>query len=1185
MVDAEQYSHNHGSENRMPCLGKRFSISERETKVGTPFGGMVFIEIADSIPSGTNIEVDIKGVVDTPYYDLGKTTAEEWKVAKDAPGVFAEIRTPYLRFILPTKFIRHIEDPQKAAEFWTNVTALSATAMGLENRTTPMTMTFDQYITVGIAYANVWGWSCNLPPEWAKDAFDYDGVVKNGSWGIIHEINHHYQRRYNNYSDEWGLGTDFTEITNNALSAASYILYTNIAASRGEEGTYDWNKVADPYSSLKQQIYEGVQYYPGVPNIGNFMFSTFAHEIGPINYVNVIKSTYEGGTFNGIYIPPYDYRLESQGGLKRDDRYDDMAYRFCMAGGRDYTWYIQNELRWPLKQETVKAIKDLGYKETIPVQSVYAMGEVGRETGRPFYIPSSGYTFDFQKSLVSPGDVTVVDVSQTKYGTLQLRPDGKYDYLASTSMPENALDEFVLTVKVEQDGISHETKLNCTIALDYNASVVEHFDILKWDIYEALDVLPQNTPYGSSTSTGMRITSADGDRLSRSKGYFMVDEAGEYEFQAFGDDRAAFQLHLDDGTTLQSITNDYANSADNALKLAQQTDNKGRAKSTTFKVTLEANKAYPYTLIAKNTGGIGWADVNIRRTSGDTSWKSITKVYSNSNDIGKVTDKSFTMPEPEYVRPSYLASGDEYILKDVSVISTPKGVIPNDDPKSHNEGIKENIVDGDISTYFHSSYDTSNQTPFPHEYIFDLGGEKSFNNIEIFTRTYDHIGVIGNYEIYTADNYDGENTVWTKITEDKTRNGSSPADIKLSLQPVKARYLKIKALNNRDGYDITILAEVKVSNKTNVKNVIAQDSSFIQYEGDWKKDSNGAFVNGGTYNSTTGYFMYCFEGNESNIYVAKDVEVEIRVDGGKWERVKLTGLLREPSATLNMPNEGKHVVEVRAINEEIALNMISTDGVFYKGQAPKSNPPVIHGADNIKIGVGQVATFDKMKGVSYTDDIDTTGLQINVTGELGEPTLGTNKEYTLTYTVTDSDRNTTNVDRIVTVTNQLPEIKGLDDIVINEGEGSGFDFANGVTVTDLEDGNITKSIQIPTMDLSSLTEGDYSVEYTVTDSDKNTVIVSRKVIVLKNNVDNVKPEETPDAPDAPGETPDVKPEAPIVSENTSDNQHQSSNITLQQSNKVNTLPATGNVVGSSLLASIGRLLAGVGIKLSKKKRK
>lgn len=220
----------------------------------------------------------------------------------------------------------------------------------------------------------------------------------------------------------------------------------------------------------------------------------------------------------------------------------------------------------------------------------------------------------------------------------------------------------------------------------------------------------------------MRIDSAEGDRLSRSKGYFMVDEAGEYEFQAFGDDRAAFQLHLDDGTTLQSITNDYAKNADDALKLAQQTDNKGRAKSTTFTVTLEANKAYPYTLIAKNTGGIGWADVNIRKTSGDTSWKSITKVYSNSNDIGKVTDKSFTMPEPEYVRPSNLAAADDTLLKGLTVISTPQGVIPNSDPNSQKEGIKENIVDGD-------------------------------------------------------------KTVWTPIAEDKTRKGNSsaPADIKLSL--------------------------------------------------------------------------------------------------------------------------------------------------------------------------------------------------------------------------------------------------------------------------------------------------------------------------------------------------------------------------------------------------------------------
>ena len=460
MVNAEDYNYNNNNQNRMPYLGKTFSVNESETKVGTPFGGMIYIDIDDSVPSGLRFEVDVKGVVDTPYYDLGRTTDEEWKKSKNAPGLFAEIRTPYLRFMVPSKFIRNINNPYNAALFWTNTAALSSNVMEQQYRVKPMSLVFDQYITAGIAYASVGAWICNLPPDWATSALDYDNIMKSGEWGTIHEINHHFQKRYNNYSDEWGVGNEFSEITNNALSSVSYILYTNIAAYRGEEGTYDWNKVADPYSSLKQQIYEGKQYYPNKPNIGNFMYSTFAHEIGPINFINVIKSTYDGGTFNGVYIPPYDYKLESDGEKSRNDRYDDLAYRLCVASERDYTWYIQNELLWPIKQETINKIKSHKYKETIPVQSVYSIGELGRETGRPFFIPSTGYVFDFEKSLISPGKVTVLDVSTPKYGTLTKLPDGKYEYKLNSSIPKNTKDEFILTVKVEADGIINETKLN-----------------------------------------------------------------------------------------------------------------------------------------------------------------------------------------------------------------------------------------------------------------------------------------------------------------------------------------------------------------------------------------------------------------------------------------------------------------------------------------------------------------------------------------------------------------------------------------------------------------------------------------------------------------------------------------------------------------------------------------------------
>lgn len=129
-TNAESYNHNKNEHNRMPYLGKTFSISGSETQVGTPFGGMVYLNVDSSVPSGLNLEVEVTGVVDAPYYDLGRTTDEEWEASQDAPGLFAEIRTPYLRFMVPSKFIREVKDLPKAALFWDNSTALSAHVMG-----------------------------------------------------------------------------------------------------------------------------------------------------------------------------------------------------------------------------------------------------------------------------------------------------------------------------------------------------------------------------------------------------------------------------------------------------------------------------------------------------------------------------------------------------------------------------------------------------------------------------------------------------------------------------------------------------------------------------------------------------------------------------------------------------------------------------------------------------------------------------------------------------------------------------------------------------------------------------------------------------------------------------------------------------------------------------------------------
>ena len=1121
-TNAEEYSHNNDAENRMPYLGKVFSISENETKVGTPFGGMVYLQVDSNVPSGLNLEVEVSGVVDTPYYDLGRTTDSEWKTSQSAPGLMAEVRTPYLRFMIPSKFIRDVEGIAQAAQFWDNATALSAHVMGQENRDTPMTLIFDQYITTGVAYASVGAWKCNLPPSWATDALNYHNLMGSGSWGLIHEINHHYQSRYSGYRDNWGLGDEFSEITNNTLNTLSYILYSNIAANRGEEGTDDWNKVVDPYSSLKQQMFESVQYYPNKPNYGNFMYSTFAHEIGPMNLANVIKSTYDGGTFNGIYVPAFDYKSESdlQIAYPNNDRYDDFAYRICVASGRDYTWYMVNELKWPLKQETINKIKKLGYEQHIPVQSVYAMGELGRETGRPFTISATGYTFDFQKSLVSPGKVEVIGVSEPRYGKLIKRQDGKYDYQLKETIPDDEREEFILSVRVEAGGIVQETELNCSFTIDYHGTLVEQYDITKWDIFEALDDIPLKTPYATTSSKGMKIDTDYGNKLARSMGYFTVEESGEYEFQVFGDDNTAFDLQVDGGLTLRSLTQDYANTAESAYQLPT---------STHFSVYLEANHPYAYTLVANNKDGIGWADVQLRNLSTHSSWQSIKNVYSDLNYVGKVTNDSFTPSTPQFVRPHILGGNNQSILRDIKVVSHPLGVIPNGDPNSLKEGDPQNIVDGDVSTYFHSSYTDGNRTPFPHEYIFDLNEVKQFNQLNLFTRiSGDTVGVIGDYEIYVTNELNGDQTEWHKIAEEigRYKNSQASKDLSISLSPTQARYIKVKALNNRDDYNLTILAEVEVSYKTNVNSLIAQDSSYIQYKGTWLKDTNGAFVNGGTYNSTDGSFSYAIDGKETNLYVSQDSEVEISIDGGVWTKYKLKGSLREPSLTLSMDVSRNHTIEVRAIGQQISLNMISTDGQFIKEDAPdRTQAPKITGVNSVKMGMSEVDQFDTLAGVVVTDDHD-KDLVPTVTGEIKKPKPGTNETSILTYTVTDSDGNTTTVEREITVTNQLPTLEG-SSIVIQENEKINLltDLRIGLKAMDEEDGELTKSIRVKDYDgfnPDAPKSGTYQIIYEVMDSDGNVVLKEVTIDVKPINKPGdvpIEPGETPDEPNKPGDVP------------------------------------------------------------------
>ncbi|MDY3002572.1 MAG: DUF5011 domain-containing protein [Romboutsia timonensis] len=189
---------------------------------------------------------------------------------------------------------------------------------------------------------------------------------------------------------------------------------------------------------------------------------------------------------------------------------------------------------------------------------------------------------------------------------------------------------------------------------------------------------------------------------------------------------------------------------------------------------------------------------------------------------------------------------------------------------------------------------------------------------------------------------------------------------------------------------------------------------------------------------------------------------------------------------------GKSIkVEVEAMNY---LGTVYSNEVVVKS---KNVAPVIQGIDPIEIKASEVDKFnngENLKGVTAKDSNNNPINKIDVTGKVEKPSAGTDKVYKIKYSVQDKDGNETEVIRDVKVTNQIPTISGLTDIIITQGDN--YNVKDGVTAEDYEDKTIS-NIVYPTDDLTKLDVGLHRIKYSVTDSDNNTVEEERTVIVKK----------------------------------------------------------------------------------------
>ena len=162
------------------------------------------------------------------------------------------------------------------------------------------------------------------------------------------------------------------------------------------------------------------------------------------------------------------------------------------------------------------------------------------------------------------------------------------------------------------------------------------------------------------------------------------------------------------------------------------------------------------------------------------------------------------------------------------------------------------------------------------------------------------------------------------------------------------------------------------------------------------------------------------------------------------------------------------------------------------GEKKTDTKPEISGVEDVEIEKG--STFKPLEGVTAYDeeDGDLTD-KIQYTGNINVNVVGT---YEATYSVTDSDGNTTVVKRKVTVvlTDLTPPfMTGVDDIDLIVGDTE-FTLLGGVEANDTIDGNLTSKITA-TGNFDPWTPGVYEITYKVSDESGNEKTVVRKITV------------------------------------------------------------------------------------------
>ncbi len=869
-----------GKIDRMPLISKSFNLTSTSTKIGTPLGGAVTINIPNNVTK--DFTVTVSGGVDNPVFQLGVNTLEDLKEMEKAPGLIMEYKLPHIRLVMPKSYASYNENTIKALELWHKMTSLSSYAMNREANTLPISHYHDSYIPAGAAVAYVNAWFSILPLSWGTDALNYNSLMQSGSWGNFHEYNHHFQSPNYNTMGYWGLESPI-EVTNNVLTTLGYILYTDIATTRSETqqpGNGGWNVSTDPYYNLKR-VLEVSNESTSFNDWGTnqlYMYAELMHAFGADNFLNFIHSSY------GLY-GEYSKNLLSS--------VDDFALRASEVFKSNLTYFFTTICKMNLKEQTITAIKNLEYEPYLPLHNLYSNGIQNINTGRTYLLNTNKYLFDFNKYTISPLEFTIKEVSKPLYGKLKRNNDGTYTYTNNNYKK----DSFSITYKINYEDKEYLKTLDFVIDFSLNKTELKTYNTSHTEMNAALNDLKEENLLQKSYLDGINYNTINGNNLSVAKGKIKVEKTGNYTFIVYGDDKVKLTLNGQEAST-----NAYQATIDTSKE------------QTFFTTYLEKDKFYDYTLYCLNTGGEGSAKVKYSYEN-ENNFQNINDnyIYSTGADDNNTKPKTTNYPLKYSITNSLVnLKYHSNTLNKIESIET--------NANSNNQTIPSNMYDGDRSTYYHTAWQ-NNITEFPHEYILTFTKQASFNYLNIAFWRDDLTYAIGNYEIYISD----DNNEYKLIKEGSNEQTS----LKINFdQEYNAKYLKLVVKSNADNQKFTAISEIEVGIETNANNLTyySTKNNKLHYRGNWELETINNHFNGVSSKTNTKSRMeFSFEGTKLLLYTKEGSHFKIKIDGNKWKTIKNDGSTNYPSyISINLKDK-EHKIVIENL-EETSIEMIAVEG-------------------------------------------------------------------------------------------------------------------------------------------------------------------------------------------------------------------------------------------------------------------